>query len=123
MFYPSLIGNAVSSAQASAAQSTAQDAQRKATGVEEKIEVIKYDIERLLMITEALWTILKKQHGYEDIELTKLVAEIDLRDGKLDGRIAVSPPQPCPFCGHTLGKKRPFCIYCGQPVPLEPFAR
>jgi hypothetical protein len=124
MFYPSLIGSAVAStAQASAAQAAAQDARRKATGLEEKIEAARYDIERLLMITEAFWTLLKQQHGYTDTDLATLVTEIDLRDGRLDGRVAVSPPQPCPFCGHTLTKKRPFCIYCGKPVAPDPFAR
>lgn len=124
MFYPSFIGSAVAgSAQAGAAQATAEDARRKATGIEEKIEAIRYDIERLLMITEAFWTLLKQQHGYTDTDLAKLVTEIDLRDGRLDGRVAPSPPQPCPFCGHTLAKKRPFCIYCGKPVAPDPFAR
>src|SRR6266850_1458425 len=99
MFYPSLIGSAVvSSTQAGAAQLTAEEARRKATNVDEKIDAVKYDIERLLMISEALWSILKKEHGYEDADLTKLVAAIDLRDGKLDGRVAVTPPQPCPYC-------------------------
>ena len=124
MFYPSLIGSAVAnSAQAGAAQATAEDARRKATGAEEKIEAIKYDIERLLMITEAFWTLLKKEHGYTDTDLAKLIAEIDLRDGRLDGRVAANPPQPCPYCGQILGKKRPFCVYCGNPVAPDPFAR
>jgi hypothetical protein len=78
---------------------------------------------RLLMITEAFWTLLKEQHGYTDTDLAKLIAEIDLRDGRLDGRVASGPPQPCPYCGHTLAKKRPFCIYCGKPVAPDPFAR
>jgi hypothetical protein len=124
MFYPSVIGSAIAStAQAGAAQAAAQDARRKATGAEEKIEAIKYDIERLLMITEAFWILLKNQHGYTDTDLAKLIAEIDLRDGRLDGRVAVSPPQPCPFCGHILAKKRPFCIFCGKPVAPDPFDR
>ena len=124
MFYPSLIGSAVAnSAQAGAAQVTAQDAQRKAASAEEKVEVIKSDIERLLMITEALWMILKKEGGYADADLTSLITEIDLRDGRLDGRVAGGPPQSCPSCAHILGRKRPFCVYCGKPVPVEPFAR
>jgi hypothetical protein len=124
MFYPSLIGGAAaSSAQARAAETTAEDARRKATGLEGKIEAVKYDIERLLMITEAFWTLLKEQHGYTDADLAKLIAEIDIRDGRLDGRVAASPPSPCPYCGHTLTRKRPFCIYCGQPVAPDPFER
>ena len=75
------------------------------------------------MITEALWTLLKQQHGFADEVLTKLIAEIDLRDGKLDGRAAAQSPQPCPFCGRPISTRRPFCLYCGKPVQTGPFAR
>ena len=122
MFYP-LLSGAISRAQAGAAQSTAQEAQRKATSAEENIDLLKSDIERLLMITEALWMFLKTAHGYKDEDLTKLITQIDLRDGKLDGRVAASPPRACPYCGQTLYKKRPFCMYCGKPVSLDPFRR
>ena len=101
MFYPSLIGSAVAnSAQAGAARVTAQDAQRKAASAEEKVEVIKSDIERLLMITEALWMILKKEGGYADADLTSLITEIDLRDGRLDGHVAGGPRSRAPIV-HT----------------------
>jgi hypothetical protein len=81
------------------------------------------DVERLLMIAEALWTFLKQQHGYKDDDLARLVKDIDMRDGSLDGRVAPSEPRPCPYCGRILGKARPFCYYCGKPVQADPFAR
>ena len=124
MFYPSLIGGAaIGTAQANAAEATAEDARRRTTSVEEKIQAVKFDIERLLMITEAFWTLLKQQHGYTDTDLAKLITEIDLRDGRLDGRVAPNPPQPCPYCGHILTKKRPVCIWCGKPIAPDPFER
>ncbi len=124
MFYPTLIGsNTMGAYQSNLAQTTADQARRKADAVEEQLERVKCDVERLLMITEALWTVLKKDHGYSDDVLKQLVADIDLRDGKLDGRVAGGPPIPCPYCGHMLPKQRPFCIYCGKPVQPEPFAR
>ena len=75
------------------------------------------------MITEALWILLKKQNGYTDETLAGLINEIDLRDGQLDGRVGKTPPKPCPSCGRILVKHRPLCLYCGKPVPMEPFAR
>ena len=87
------------------------------------VELMKYDIERLLMIAEALWTILKEKHGYTDADLIQRVAMIDARDGRIDGRVAASPPQPCPHCGRIVERKRPRCLYCGHMVPLDPFAR
>src|SRR5712692_13470 len=116
MFYPTSIYGTGAYSAATAAQAEAREAKTET-------EIIRNDIERLLMITEALWMILKKEHGYTDDDLTKLVSEIDLRDGQLDGRVAKSPPQPCPHCGKIMSRHRSLCIYCGQPVPLAPFAR
>ena len=84
---------------------------------------VEHELERLLMITEALWTILKEQHGYDDAKLQQIVTDIDLRDGKLDGRVAATAPATCPSCHRTLNKKRPRCIYCGEPAPLDLFER
>ena len=77
------------------------------------------------MITEALWLILKEKHGYSDEDLMERIVEIDLRDGKLDGR-AVSETPSCPQCKRLhVAKHRPLCLYCGatMPVPGEPFVR
>lgn len=90
---------------------------------EAEITALQEDIERLLFITEALWRILKEKHGLDDNELVKQIATLDLADGKLDGRKPATPPQPCPKCGRTLGRTRMRCLFCGEPVPRDPFAR
>ena len=107
----------------SAAQMTAEEARQEARSARTRLELLQCDVERLLMITEALWTLLKQQHGYKDEDLSKLVSQIDQRDGKLDGKVAPSAPQVCPYCGKVLGKSRPFCYYCGKPVEVDPFQR
>lgn len=106
-----------------AASSQAASAEARAREAKTEIELLRYDIERLLMITEALWGILKEKHGYQDEELANRVMAIDQRDGKLDGRVAVSPPASCPRCGRTLERKRPMCLYCGQVIARDPFER
>ena len=88
-----------------------------------KLETLQVDVERLLMIAEALWDMLKEQHGYSDDDLINRIAEIDMRDGQLDGRVAPTVPLECPNCHRTLMKKRPVCLYCGTPVALNPFDR
>lgn len=105
------------------AQSTASEARAEAQRVRTELELLRLDVERLLMITEALWEFIKKEHGYADEQLQDVIAQIDLRDGKLDGRVASAPPQKCPACGRALARKRPFCIYCGSAVQLDLFAR
>ena len=116
MFHPSNLYNSISNVNASAARSDAASARME-------VDLLKSDVERLLMITEALWLILKEQHGYDDNELVKRIVTIDMRDGKLDGRVAPEPPQKCPQCGRTLFKNRSRCVYCGEYFVGNPFQR
>ncbi|MFC1744479.1 hypothetical protein ACFL35_10840 [Candidatus Riflebacteria bacterium] len=90
---------------------------------QKQIESLQDDVERLLMITEALWAMLKEEHGYEDEKLVEMITEIDLRDGKLDGRVAIDDPEPCPNCKRKLQRNRNICIYCGTSVQKGVFAR
>jgi len=88
-----------------------------------EIAQLQIKVERLLMITEALWTILKEKNGLEDKELLRQIVQIDLRDGKLDGRVATTPPEPCPKCQRIVAKNSVKCMYCGEPLLMDPFAR
>lgn len=105
------------------AESAGAASSAQARSVRTDLDFLRTDIERLLMITEALWDILKEKHGYTDEELTNRVTEIDRRDGKVDGRVAQSPPGTCPRCNRTLERKRPYCLYCGQAISWDPFER
>jgi hypothetical protein len=81
------------------------------------------DVEKLFMITEAIWDILKEKHGYSDDDLVRMVQNIDLRDGVLDGKVAKEPKPPCAKCGRTLLGKHPVCLYCGAVSVRDPFER
>ena len=105
------------------ALSDVADAKAIAHEAKSETELMRADIDRLLLISEALWNFLKQRHGYSDEDLAKAVGEIDLRDGNLDGKVARSASQPCPQCGKPNTATRKFCIYCGTLLPIVPFAR
>ncbi|MFH0911348.1 MAG: hypothetical protein V1918_07600 [Planctomycetota bacterium] len=106
------------------AQISARSAQEASQKAQTEIREFRADIERLLMTTEALWEMLKEEHGYTDEDLIKRLAEIDLRDGKIDGKVArTEAPAKCPECGRALARRRPFCIFCGTPIVAMPFDR
>jgi hypothetical protein len=120
MFYPGLsrsgLSNLGTSLEAGQARADAKEAQTS-------VELMRHDIDRLLMVTEALWLFIKTQHNYTDEDLVKLITEIDMRDGMLDGKSAKTGPVLCPGCNRANSGKRPVCIYCGKPIPMDPFAR
>lgn len=105
------------------ARLAAEDAQYAVNRVEDQFGRVGVDIERLLLLTEALWSLLKEEHGYEDEELVRRVLEIDSRDGRIDGRLAAKPPEDCPHCNRPVPSERRYCLYCGEPVPVQLFAR
>ena len=91
---------------------------------QQDIRFLRSNIDRLLMITEALWGILKEQHGYSDEELVKRVSEIDMRDGALDGRVVTGESPVCPECNRShIARNRAFCLYCGARITNDPFDR
>jgi hypothetical protein len=111
-------------ARANRAQTAGEQASRTASDVRTQNESIQFDIEKLFMITEALWAILKDQHGYTDDQLGQMIEDIDLRDGKLDGKVAKSTERAvCTQCGRTIIQRQAKCLYCGAPAPQQPFER
>ncbi len=92
-------------------------------GNESEITELQGEVERLLLITEALWRILQEKHGLEEKDLVREITRIDMEDGRLDGRKPATPPQPCPKCSRVLGKHRPRCLFCGEPIAARPFDR
>jgi hypothetical protein len=108
---------------AAAAQATASAAKHQSSGNEQKVKELELKLERTLMVTEALWEIIKKSHKLEDSDLKSLIQEIDLRDGKSDGKVQKTEPSKCPSCGKTIQRNNSNCMYCGAESPASPFKR
>ncbi|MBU1243772.1 hypothetical protein KKD52_08985 [Myxococcota bacterium] len=113
----------LASVQAEHAQTSASNASSTANSALSKMEMMQADLERLLMITEAMWLIIKENNLVSDDELVAKIREVDLRDGRLDGRVAKQNNPECPGCKRTVIGKHPVCLYCGAVVDRDPFAR
>ena len=88
-----------------------------------KNDMQQQEIERLLMITEALWEFIKKGMDLTDEQLRNKINEIDLRDGDQDGKVAKKPIENCTQCDRPLLRNKPFCLYCGATVERSAFER
>lgn len=102
----------------------ALDAKAKAREANTEVMQLKLKMEKVMMITEALWMLLKETNKFTDEDLKERIRQVDLRDGKLDGKVAAELPNKCPKCGQTLQKNMNACFYCGaQIIDKEVFGR
>ncbi len=99
--------------QASAAASAARK-------VRSESEALVDRVERLALMTEALWILLRDRFDVQEEELLKIARDLDLSDGKLDGRVQRAASE-CPGCRRMVGKRHAKCLYCGTEMPRAPF--
>lgn len=68
-------------------------------------------IDRLTLATQAMWELMRDRFGIEESELINKVVEIDLRDGRKDGKIT-SQARCCPSCKRPMSSKSSTCAFC-----------
>ncbi len=96
----------------------ALDAKARAREAATEIAFLKQKVEKLMMISEALWLFLKETNNLTDEDLKEKIIEIDLKDGQLDGKVSANAEAPdiCTVCGQVLQKNKYVCIYCGAEI-------
>jgi hypothetical protein len=99
------------------AESKAARAGESSDRVRRDMEDLRRRADALTLVCHALWEILQGHAGLADEEILHKIEEIDLRDGRADGRIT---PElvACPKCARRTKSTRPVCIYCGTAMPV-----
>lgn len=96
---------------ASRAQSTAEQTRTE-------VEALETRVERLKLVTRALWEIVRDNTPITEAMLEAKVTEIDRRDGQVDGR--TSPGVlACQQCKRTIQRGQDACQYCGHVQGFE----
>ncbi|EHW0696159.1 hypothetical protein BBM40_13460 [Vibrio parahaemolyticus] len=80
---------------------------------ESHLRVLEEKIDSLYILTLASLELLNEQ-GVSNKQIMNKIEEIDLRDGKKDGKLA--PISHCNDCGHKISKRRTHCFYCGAAI-------
>ncbi len=89
----------------SEARTQAREARMDASGLRERLD-------RQALMSMALWSLMKDQLGLTDDQLLKRIQDIDLADGKLDGKV-MQGVSDCKKCKRALSPRHAKCIYCG----------
>lgn len=92
-----------------------------AADLRHRVDLLEGEINRLLLVVEGLWRLVREHGGLSDDELLRKVYEVDLEDGTLDGRKRRAPVGDCQECGRKLARRLPRCIYCGSIAKMDLF--
>src|SRR5687768_12471359 len=87
----------------------------------ETVRELEARVEKLVLLSMATWSLLEEKTGLSEEDLLKKVQEIDLSDGKLDGRVTPSVAR-CPKCGRAMAARHDSCLFCGgKKLEVKPF--
>ena len=75
-------------------------------------------VDRLSLVNLALWTLLQERTDLTEEALLNKVQELDLQDGKLDGRMQ-STVIDCPQCHRPLSQRHRKCLYCDYKLEVD----
>lgn len=75
-------------------------------------------IDRLVLLVEAMWAVLR-ENGFSDEDLAAKLTEFDSADGSMDGR-RTPAPATCRGCGSKVPAGLPSCQFCGAALPSDP---
>lgn len=84
---------------------TALDAKRGIRHLQDRVD-------RLTLVNMAMWSLLKDKMGVTEEDLISRMVEIDISDGRPDGKVTVGV-RKCGKCGRTLSPRHRKCLYCG----------
>ncbi|CAA0117842.1 Uncharacterised protein [BD1-7 clade bacterium] len=120
------VWNLFQQGQISSNQAKTESATSLAASATSGVASLQGQIDTLVLANQAMWEILSKQLGVSEEDLVKKMNEIDLRDGKMDGKVSTQRETAtnCTECGHKIGRRRPNCYWCGAKLEGgSPFAR
>ena len=99
------------------------DTDRRLTSTGDKVRELEQRYERMALVTNALWQLLKAHTGLTDADLKKYVEKVDLADGVRDGKVTRSKgAMDCPHCSRRVLKSATVCAWCeGKISSGDPF--
>ena len=80
------------------------------------IDAIASQVAAIALTCQAMWEIMRDNDiNLSDDLILKKMEEIDLRDGKRDGKISTTIFE-CASCGRKVSSSKSNCLYCGTAI-------
>jgi len=92
---------------------SANYAATRSTINQREIDILRDKVDHLSLVCMAMCELLEDV-GFDKSMLADKIQEIDLRDGKLDGKFVEKIA--CPKCTREVAARHRQCMYCGTPL-------
>lgn len=79
----------------------------------EEIHQLNERLDKLTLINMAMWTLIQEVTKLTDVDLLERIKQIDLMDGKEDGKITRQVAK-CSSCHRVMNQRHEHCLYCGH---------
>lgn len=96
----------------SEASVAAGQAKSKSERQAREIEALRRQVDRMALANQAIWELLREVHGVTDDDMLLRMEQIDLRDGRRDGKLGAQVMN-CAGCGRKTNSTRRHCVFCG----------
>jgi len=96
----------------SAEVAAARQAAMTANATRGEMVELREQVDRMMLLTQAMWELMAEKLHLTDQELEAKAQEVDLRDGKSDGKVSDHPLR-CPNCNRVSNSRHRKCLYCG----------
>jgi hypothetical protein len=100
------------------ASTRAEQASAQSSETRGDVHRLQAEVDRLSLICRAMWSLMQDTSGLTEEDLMRRVEEVDLLDGKRDGRMRPAV-RSCAQCGRNNKPQRSACMYCETPLPVE----
>ena len=92
--------------EADASTSHAKNARQASISLEARVD-------KLSLVCQAMWSLIQDSTDLTEQDLAKRVTDLDMLDGRLDGRIGRGVIK-CSECGSAICQKFNKCLFCGK---------
>ncbi len=91
------------------------DSRKNGETLHKEVQRLDSKIDGLALICQALLEILQEKAELSDKEIVEKIKEIDLRDGREDGKLT-GKMSSCSKCKRPAHSRQRTCMYCGTAI-------
>lgn len=88
--------------------------------LERRVGQLADRVGRLELTVQGVYRVVEQQGFITDEQFRQLLVQVDLEDGREDGRVGPDRSEKapkCPSCERPINRKRTNCVFCGTELP------